>query len=67
MWVCPSLCPSVNFYIFDFFSRTTGLILTRLGTNHPWGKGIQACLNEEDIKGITLVQGGDNGKRVKIH
>jgi hypothetical protein len=24
---------SVNFYIFDFFSRTTGPILTRLGTN----------------------------------
>jgi hypothetical protein len=23
-----------------FFSRTTGPILTRLGTNHPWGKGI---------------------------
>jgi hypothetical protein len=22
-----------------FFSRTTGLILTRLGTNHPWVKG----------------------------
>jgi hypothetical protein len=26
---------SVNFFIFDFFSRTTGLILTRLGINHP--------------------------------
>jgi hypothetical protein len=26
---------SVNFYIFDFFSRTTGPILTKLGTNHP--------------------------------
>jgi hypothetical protein len=32
---------SVNFYIFDFFSRTTGQILTKLGTNHPWGEGIQ--------------------------
>jgi hypothetical protein len=30
---------SVNFYIFDFFSRTTGPILTKLGTNHPWGGG----------------------------
>jgi hypothetical protein len=31
---------SVNFYIFGFFSRTTGPILTKLGTNHPWGEGI---------------------------
>jgi hypothetical protein len=23
-----------------FFSRTTGPILTKLGPNHPWGKGI---------------------------
>ena len=30
---------SVNFYIFDFSSRTTGPILTKLGTNHPWGGG----------------------------
>jgi hypothetical protein len=30
------------------FSRTTGPILTRLGTNHPWGKGIQVCSNEAD-------------------
>jgi hypothetical protein len=27
----------VNFYIFDLFSRTIGPILTRLGTNDPWG------------------------------
>jgi hypothetical protein len=26
-----------------FFSRTTWTILTRLGINHPWGKGIQVC------------------------
>jgi hypothetical protein len=45
---CPSVCLSVNFYIFDFFSRTTGPILTRLGTNHPWGEGIQVCSNEGD-------------------
>jgi hypothetical protein len=25
-------------HIKIFFSRTTGLILTRLGTNHPWGR-----------------------------
>jgi hypothetical protein len=41
--VCPSVRPSVNFYIFDFFSRTTGPILTKLGTNHPWGEGILNC------------------------
>jgi hypothetical protein len=28
---------SVNFHIFNFFSKTTGPILTRLSTNHPWG------------------------------
>jgi hypothetical protein len=27
---CPSVRLSVNFYIFDFFSRTTGSISTRL-------------------------------------
>jgi hypothetical protein len=46
--VCLSVCPSVNFYILDFFSRTTGPILTRLGTNHPWVKGIQVCSKEGD-------------------
>jgi hypothetical protein len=39
---------SVNFYIFDFFSRTTGPILTRHGTNHPWVEGILNCSNEGD-------------------
>ena len=29
-----------------FFSRTTVLILTKLGTKHPWVKGIQVCSNE---------------------
>jgi hypothetical protein len=43
-----SVCPSVNFYILNFFSRTTGPILTRLGTNHPWVKGIQVCSKEGD-------------------
>ena len=31
-----------------FSSRSTGPILTRLGTNHPWVKGIQVCSKEED-------------------
>jgi hypothetical protein len=30
------------------FSRTTGLILARLGTNLPWVKGIQVCSKERD-------------------
>jgi hypothetical protein len=59
---CPSsVCLSVNFYIFDFFSRTTGQILIRLGTNHPWGKGIQVCSNEGDHLSLR----GDNSERLK--
>jgi hypothetical protein len=50
------VCLSVNFYIFEFFSRTTGPILTRLGTNDPWGEGIQVCSN----KGDSLSPRGDN-------
>ena len=46
-----------------FFSRTTGPILTRLGTNHPLVKGIQVCSNEEERPSPR----GDNSKRVKIH
>ena len=30
-----------------FFSRTTGLVSTKLGTIHLWLKGIQFCSNEE--------------------
>jgi hypothetical protein len=45
------------------FSRSTGLILTRLGTNHPWGEGILNCAKEGDC----LSPRGDNSKRVKIH
>jgi hypothetical protein len=61
--VYPSVYPSINFYIFDFFSRTTGPILIKLGTNHPWGEGIQVCSNEGDCPSPR----GDNSKRVKIH
>jgi hypothetical protein len=53
---------SVNFYIFDFFSSTTWSIVTKLGTNHPWGKGILNCSNEGDCTS----QRGDKHKRVKI-
>jgi hypothetical protein len=53
---------SLNFYIFDFFSRTTGPISTRLGTDHPWGKGFQVFSNEGDRPSPR----GDNSKRVKM-
>jgi hypothetical protein len=45
------------------FSRTTEPILTRLGTNHPWGEEIQVCTNEEDCPSPR----GDNCETVKIH
>jgi hypothetical protein len=45
-----------------FFSRTTGSILTRLGTNHPRMKRIQVSLKERD----SLSPRGDNSERVKI-
>jgi hypothetical protein len=54
---------SVNFYIFDFFSRNTQPISTGLGTDHPWGKGFQVCSNEGDCPSPR----GDNSKRVKMH
>jgi hypothetical protein len=56
------VCPSVNFHIFDF-SRTTGPILTRLGTDHLWGKGFQVCSNEGDCSSPR----GDNSESVKLH
>jgi hypothetical protein len=51
----------VSFKIF--FSRTTGLILTRLTTNHPWRKRIQVSLKEGDSSSPR----GDNSERIKIH
>ena len=44
--VCLSVCPSVNGSIFDFYSRTSEPISTKLGTKHPLVKGIQVCSNE---------------------
>jgi hypothetical protein len=55
--------PSVNLYSFDFFSRATGLILTRLGTDHLWGEGFQVCSNEGDCPSPR----GNNSESVKIH
>jgi hypothetical protein len=46
-----------------FFSRTTGPILTKIGTNHPWGEGIQVCSNEGDCPSPRR----DDSETVKIH
>jgi hypothetical protein len=51
----------VSFKIF--FSRTTGPILTRFGTNHPWKEIIQRSLKEGDSPSPR----GDNSERVKIY
>jgi hypothetical protein len=51
----------VSFKIF--FSRTTGPILTSLGTNHPWRERTQVPFKEGD----SLSSRGDNSERVKIH
>jgi hypothetical protein len=42
----------LDFYVFDFFSRTTGPILTKLGTNHPWGREFKFV----QMKGIAPLQ-----------
>ena len=47
----------------NIFSRTTGLILARIGTNHPRIKRIHVFLKE----GGTPSPRGDNSKIVKIH
>jgi hypothetical protein len=44
------------------FSRTTGPILTRLATNHPWVKGIQVSSKIGDSPSSM----GDNSERVKM-
>ena len=47
----------------NIFSRTTGLILTRLGKNHSRIERIQVSLKEGD----SPPPRGDNSKIVKIH
>ena len=58
-----SLLLLLTFHIFIFFSRTTGPISNKLGTNYLWVKGIQVCSNE----GPCPFPRGDNYKIVKIH
>jgi hypothetical protein len=60
-----SVCPSVNFNIIDFFFRTTGPILTKLGTNHPLGEKGFKFLQRKGIHSPS--PRGDNSKRVEIH
>jgi hypothetical protein len=43
-------------------SRNSRPVSIKLGTNHPWGKGIQICIN----KGPVPLQRGDNHKNAKI-
>jgi hypothetical protein len=43
------------------FSRTTGPILTRFGTNHPWKELFQVCSN----KGHCPSSKGGNSKKSK--
>ena len=51
------------FHICIFFFRTTGPISTKLGTRHPWVKGIQVCSNE----GLRPFPRGDNNKIAKTY
>ena len=46
-----------------FFSRTTEPISTKLGTKHPWVKGIQVCSNERPHP----FPSGDNYELAKLH
>jgi hypothetical protein len=49
-----------DFYIFDF-SRTSRPIVTKVGINHPYVKGIQNCSHERQ----TLLQGETKAKELK--
>jgi hypothetical protein len=48
-------------YINDFFYRNNGPILTRFGTNHPWGSGLKIL----QWKGNTTIQEETSVKRKK--
>ena len=61
--VCLSVRLSVNFSNFHLLLRTTGPISTKLGTKHPWVKGIQVCSNE----GPRPFPRGDNYEIAIIH
>ena len=52
---CPSSLLSLTYPIFIFYSRNTGPISSKLGTEHPWVKEIQVCPR------------GHNNEIAKIH
>jgi hypothetical protein len=54
-------CVYVNFF---YSTRTSRPISIKLGTNHPWVKGIQICINE--FKGQLLFKGEIITKMQKI-
>ena len=49
--------------ILKFFSRTSGLNSTKIGTKHSWVKGRQVCSNE----GPRPFLRGDNSENVKLY
>ena len=49
--------------IDDFFSRTTGLISTKRGTEHPWVKGIRFL----KTKDLALFLKGDYSNKLIIN
>ena len=56
-WCC--LCSK----LFTLSSSSSESISTKLGTKHPWVKGIQVCLN----KGSIHFPRGENNKIREIH
>ena len=58
-----SILLSLNNFFFNFFSRTTGPISTKLDTKHPWVKGIQVCSDE----GPRPFPRGDNSEIVNLY
>lgn len=46
---CQSIVCPETFHSVDFFSRTDGPIWTNTWNKHLWAKGIQICVNQEDI------------------
>ena len=37
----------INWQLLKIFCRNTGPVSTKIGTKHPWVKGIQVCSNEQ--------------------
>ena len=54
--VCLSVRPSVNFSYFRLLLQNHWANFNKLGTKHPWVKGIHVCSNE----GPRSVPRGDN-------